>query len=199
MSSPFLQENNYLIDENVSFFKLTDSFKIYNEAGVEIGKVQYPTYASGWEKFISFFSPFTKYRFEIVDAQGYIIASIRRVWTWFFTTIEISLPNRGVLGYIKQNFTFFKSEFELQDAQKKPLATVTGDWAAWSFEIKHHREGNLATISKKWAGLAKEFFTSADKYVVSISETGQQLTHMRVFALAAAISIDRILKEKKKN
>jgi uncharacterized protein YxjI len=51
-------------------------------------------------------------------------------------------------------------------------------------------------INKKWAGIAKELFTSADKYYVSIvPQYAEDQNKMNI--VITAITIDMVLKESK--
>jgi uncharacterized protein YxjI len=51
-------------------------------------------------------------------------------------------------------------------------------------------------VSKKWGGLLKEAFTTADKYIVNI-ESNNLSKENRIAVLASAITIDMVLKEAK--
>ena len=53
----------------------------------------------------------------------------------------------------------------------------------------------MAQVSKKWAGLGKEMFTSADNYVLSISDTVPADNDLRLLIVAAVMCIDMVLKE----
>ena len=53
----------------------------------------------------------------------------------------------------------------------------------------------LAQVSKKWAGLGKELFTTADNYMLSINESVKKDDHARILILAAVMCIDMVLKE----
>lgn len=46
-----------------------------------------------------------------------------------------------------------------------------------------------------WAGMGKEFFTSADNYVLQIEENVAQDSPLRQLILAAVMCIDMVLKE----
>ena len=48
------------------------------------------------------------------------------------------------------------------------IASITGDWKGWNFKIIDNNNNQIGTISKKWNGILKEAFTTADKYVVDI-------------------------------
>jgi len=53
----------------------------------------------------------------------------------------------------------------------------------------------LAQVSKKWAGLGKELFTSADNYMLTIADSVRPDDPRRRLLLAAVMSIDMVLKE----
>jgi uncharacterized protein YxjI len=56
-------------------------------------------------------------------------------------------------------------------------------------------EIELATVSKKWSGIGKEMFTSADNYVLQISDHVPAEDVRRPLILAAVMCIDMVLKE----
>jgi hypothetical protein len=51
-------------------------------------------------------------------------------------------------------------------------------------------------VTKKFAGLAREMFTTADSYVVELHEVPSQPLHSLI--IAAALSIDTALKQDSK-
>ncbi|MFC1820527.1 phospholipid scramblase-related protein, partial [Thermodesulfobacteriota bacterium] len=64
----------------------------------------------------------------------------------------------------------------------------------WDF--KFMADGTeFAHVTKKWAGIGKELFTSADNYVLEISEAVPENDVVRQLILAAVMCIDMVLKE----
>jgi uncharacterized protein YxjI len=53
----------------------------------------------------------------------------------------------------------------------------------------------LAQVTKKWAGLGKELFTSANNYMLTIADDIRPDDPRRLLLLAAVLSIDMVLKE----
>jgi hypothetical protein len=54
----------------------------------------------------------------------------------------------------------------------------------------------LERSTKKWAGLGKELFTSADNYIISLSDITNAGPNASALLLAAGIAIDvRVFKE----
>ena len=76
------------------------------------------------------------------------------------------------------------------------IAEISGDWKAWNFVITDNSNVPIGSISKKWAGIAKEFFTTADKYNVNI-DPNYSIKENKIVILASAITIDMVLKESK--
>jgi uncharacterized protein YxjI len=78
----------------------------------------------------------------------------------------------------------------------KQVAEIVGDWKAWNFVIKDESGSQIGTISKKWAGVLKEVFTTADKYYVNIDPFYATMMN-KILILSSAITIDMVLKESK--
>ena len=53
----------------------------------------------------------------------------------------------------------------------------------------------LARVTKKWAGLGKELFTSADNYIVALSDSEVHSDRQAALLLAAGLAIDTVFKE----
>jgi hypothetical protein len=76
------------------------------------------------------------------------------------------------------------------------VAQVKGDWKGWNFQLLDANGGELGVITKKWAGIGRELFTSADNYMISLSDaTGIHAGNV-VLLLAAGLAIDVVFKEK---
>lgn len=52
----------------------------------------------------------------------------------------------------------------------------------------------IGTITKKWAGIGKELFTSADNYIISLSQESDPV--LAALLLAAGLAVDTIYKER---
>jgi uncharacterized protein YxjI len=109
---------------------------------------------------------------------------------------KISLfdENGKQIAKIHQKFKLLKAEFKILGVSDAEIGKILGDWKAWDFTITDNRDTEIGLITKKWAGIAKELFTSADKYVVSIKpELADDIKRKTV--IASAIVVDMILKE----
>jgi uncharacterized protein YxjI len=192
----FFKRDDFFIDEKVALLKFTNTYKVYDSAGVAIGSVK-ETMPAGLKVLSLFLSKgFFPFKLDILDAGEHVLASIRRGWTFFMSKIKVLDSGGSVIAQINQRFHLLKPSFTILDPQGLPIASIAGDWAAWNFTITGGDGRQIGTITKKWAGILKEAFTTADKYVVSINP-GLELDAKKIAIVATAITIDMVFKESK--
>ena len=192
----FFESNEYFIDEKVQFLKFHNEYKIFDPMGLPIGAVT--QHVSGWHKLLRLFlkNAMLPFHLELTDVNGIVLASIHRGWTFWMSKITIKDNKGEVSGYIRQKFRFLKPRFRIFDASENQIAEINGDWKAWAFNITDQNGIQIGTINKKWSGVAKEFFTSADKYHVTIAP-GYAEDRNKMNIVVTAITIDMVLKESK--
>jgi len=192
----FFESNEYFIDEKVQFLKFENAYKVYDREGLPIGNIVQRI--SGWHKFLRLFLkkamfPFTM---EVVDAYDNVLVTIKRGWTFWLSKVTITDAQDNTLGIIRQKFSFLKPTFRISNSTGEEIALIKGDWKAWNFTIYDKHENTIGQINKKWAGLMKEAFTTADKYYVTIVPEYAEDTN-KINIVSTAICIDMILKESK--
>ena len=80
------------------------------------------------------------------------------------------------------------------DRNENVLCNLQGKWTRWDF--KFVKENMLfGHVSKKWNGLGKEMFTTADNYMLEIDKAVPKNDPLRILILGAVICIDMVLKE----
>lgn len=72
---------------------------------------------------------------------------------------------------------------------------MSGSFLGWSFTFSYKGE-EQAQVSKKWAGLGKELFTSADNYMLTINDSVKAAQPSRGLIFASILCIDMLFKEK---
>ena len=196
MNSNFFDANNYFIDEKVNYFKFENVYKVFNDKGNEIGSVNQKL--STGQKFLRLLihKSMLPFLLEIKDVNGNLQTSISRGWTWFMSTIIIDDSKGNNIGSIQQKFKLFKPTFTIYNKFGQLIAVITGDWKAWEFQIKDANDKQIGTISKKWNGIMKEVFTTADKYNVDLN-AGYTDVSNKMAILSGAVTIDMVLKERK--
>ncbi|HOZ30448.1 MAG TPA: phospholipid scramblase-related protein [Bacteroidales bacterium] len=193
----FFETNSFFIDEKVKFLKFENEYSVFNENAEQIGSIKQKL--SGGDKVLRLLinKSMLPFRLEIKNMQDQIEATISRGFTLFMSKIVISDSNGMPIGKVEQKFTLLKPQFKIYDNNNNHIGGISGDWRAWNFVITDGSGQQIGTISKKWAGIAKEMFTTADKYNVNLTSLNLSKEH-KTAILASAITIDMVLKENNK-
>jgi len=192
---PVLRQNTFFVKEHVGIFKAANNYDILDPQTKQIiMECREPNLG-----FISKILRFTDYKrmtpFEVVvTAAGKPVVTVKRGISLFKSTVRV-LDERGILiGTFKQKLFSIGGSFNVLDVNDQPVCTLKGKWTGWEFKFLQG-DKELAVVSKKWAGLGKELFTTADNYVLSINEAVPADSTVRSLILAAVMCIDMVLKE----
>jgi uncharacterized protein YxjI len=192
-----LDRQTFFVREHVGFAKLTDTFDILDPATQEkvgIAKEEPP----GWAKWLRLLvnkrlMPTTV---NVYEKEGQPpLLSIHRPFTFLRAKIVVTEGGKP-MGYFKSKLFSFGGGFFIFDNADQQVAEVKGNWKGWDFQFLGKDGRALGTVTKKWAGLGKELFTSADNYIISFAEGLGTNRALAALLLAAGISIDIVFKEK---
>lgn len=194
--NPILNQNLFLVKEHIGMFKASNNYDIYNPENNQIIMNCRENNLGFFTKILRFtdYKRMTPFNVEITTASGEKLISVKRGIAIFRSTVEVFDEKDRLVGTFKQKFFSFGGRFEILDKNEKPVCTLQGKWTGWDFKFTHENK-QLAQVSKKWAGMGKEFFTSADNYILQIEETVAADSPLRQLILAAVMCIDMVLKE----
>jgi uncharacterized protein YxjI len=137
----------------------------------------------------------TPFHIEVRTPSGERIVQVRRGLSLFLSKVDVlDVENERRLGGFKQKLFSIGGAFTVLDANDQPLCELKGKWTGWDFRFLAG-EHELAHVAKKWKGVSMEMFTSADNYVLHISEDVPPDSEIRQLILAAVLCIDMVLKE----
>ena len=182
--------------EHVGIFKAANNFDIYDpENGQLIMECREPTL--GWiTKLLRFtdYKRMTPFDVQIRTPDGQRIVRIKRGISLFLSKVEVRDENNVFIGGFKQRFLSIGGRFDVVDKDDVQICQLSGKWTGWDFYFKQG-DKQFAHVSKKWAGIGKELFSSADNYILEISDQVGQGEDVRKLILAAVMCIDMVLKE----
>jgi uncharacterized protein YxjI len=194
-SSP--NHNLFLVKEHVGFFKAANNFDIYDAKSGEM-VLHCREDRLGWITKLLRFSDYkrmTPFDIDVRTPAGETAIVIRRGVSFFVSKVDVlDGKSRERIGGFQQKFFSLGGAFTVLDAKDQPLCQLKGKWTSWDFRFMAG-EQELAHVSKKWAGIRKEMFTTADNYVLAISESVPPNSQLRQLILAAVLCIDMVLKE----
>ncbi len=192
--TPFT-ENVLVVNQKAKLFELVNEYAIFDRNGTRIGAVRQVGQSTGRKvlRLVSNVDQFLKHRFELTDSAGAVLLEIERPGKVFKSTVIVSRPGSGEVGRLVQENVFGKIRFGLVVADRKIGSLNAENWRAWNFAIRDENENEVARVTKTWEGLAKAMFTTADNYVLEITQPLSDPLHSLV--VAAAVTIDTALKQ----
>lgn len=194
---PTLNRNLYFVKEHVKVFKAANSFDIYDPDTKQIILQAREERLGFFTKMFRFtdYKRMTPFEIDIKTPEGKTVITVKRGVSLFLSTVEV-LDERGTLiGKFKQKFFSIGGKFEVLDASERSLCMLKGKWTSWDFRFVAQDGKEFAMVTKKWSGLGKELFTSADNYILQISNDVPTDNPLRMLIMAAVMCIDLVLKE----
>lgn len=191
-----LRNNLFFVKEQVGMFKAANNFDIFDpNTNQQIIECREPNLGLITKIFrFTDFKRMTPFHVEVRTPDGQMVLTVKRGFSLFLSKVEVQDENGKAVGSFKQKFFSIGGKFDVLDAQENVVCTLKGKWTSWDFRFMQG-EKELASVSKKWAGLGKELFTSADNYMLTINESVAATSPSRILILAAVMCIDMVLKE----
>jgi uncharacterized protein YxjI len=191
-----LRSNLFFVKEHVGMFKAANNFDIFDPtSNQKIMECREPNLGL-FTKLLRFtdFKRMTPFHVEVSTPEGQKVLSIQRGISLLRSSVQVFDENGLLVGTFKQKLLTIGGKFSVLNAQDEEVCTLQGKWTSWDFRfLKGNTE--LAAVSKKWSGLGKELFTSADNYMLTIADTVRADASERILIMAAVLCIDMVLKE----
>ena len=191
-----LKHNLFFIKEKVGMFKAANNYDVFNPENQELVMTCREENLGFFTKLFRFtgYKRMTPFNVVIKTTEGDKVLSVKRGLSLFISNVEVFDENEQLVGRFKQKFFSIGGKFNVFDAKENHLCTLKGKWTSWDFKFLKD-EVELAHVSKKWAGIGKELFTSADNYILEISDEVPSDHPVRTMILASVMCIDMVLKE----
>jgi uncharacterized protein YxjI len=191
-----LNRNVFLVKEHVGMFKAANNYDIYDPENGQIILECREEHLGVFTRILRFtdFKRNTPFDIRIATPDGQPVVRVTRGVSLFLSRVKVLDESDHVIGGFKQKLFSIGGAFTVLDANDNPVCELKGKWTGWNFRFAAN-DRELAHVTKKWAGIGKEMFTSADNYMLEISESVPSGDATRQLILAAVMCIDMVLKE----
>jgi uncharacterized protein YxjI len=192
-----LELQHYLVKEQVAFMKTTDTYDIFDpDTGKQVGvaKERVPTWTSVMRLLLS--KKLMPTRVDVLEYPDLaLVFTLKKPVSFFRETVEVFDAQGERVGYFQIKLFAIGGGFCVYDRDGKQFAEVKGKWTGLDFQFLTPEGVELGQVTKKWGGVLRELFTSADNYVVSVSEHLAEQPIAKMLLLAAALAIDIVYYE----
>lgn len=194
--SNVINKNSFFVKEHVGMFKAANNYDILDPESQDIILECREESLGAITKMLRFtdYKRMTPFNITIRTPEGQQIVRVSRGVSFFLSKVSVFDENDQYIGGFKQKLFSIGGKFNVLDDQENEICKLKGKWTSWDFKFVDN-DTEYAHVSKEWAGLGKELFTSADNYMLEIYENAPKDSNMRKLILAAVMCIDMVLKE----
>ena len=191
---PLLDHDLLVVRQRTKLIELTNQYDLLDADGTTVGAVEQvgQTTLRKAVRLLGRIDQFLTHRLEVRDARGPVLVLTRPAKV-VRSRVVVQQPDGAPIGEIIQANVFGRIRFDLVANGTVVGAIQAENWRAWDFAITDAAGVEVARITKKWEGLARTLFTTADRYVV--------LVHFRLpeplasMVIASALTVDTALKQ----
>ena len=191
-----LSRNLYLVKEHLGIFKAANNFDVFDPSSGEMIMECREESLGMITKLLRFtdYKRMTPFDLSVRDMDGRQVLRVHRGISIFLSRVEVFDADDRLVGIFKQKLFSIGGAFSVLNAAEEPVCMLKGNWVGWDFRFLMN-DFQFARVNKKWSGLGKEMFTSADNYMLSIEDDVTPGDSTRQLILAAVLCIDMVLKE----
>ncbi|TFV49428.1 DUF2510 domain-containing protein [Blastococcus sp. TF02A-35] len=195
VSGPSLYDQPVLVvSQRTKLVELTNEYAVYDGQGQQVGAVVQVGQSTVRKavRLLSSLDQFLTHHLEVRDARGPVLV-LTRPAKLVRSRVVVQRPDGTTLGEIVQANVFGRIRFDLVVGDQVVGSIQAENWIAWDFAVLDAAGTEVARVTKKWEGLARTMFTTADRYVV--------LVHYRLpeplasMVIASALTVDTALKQ----
>ena len=191
-----LERDVLVISQKAKLIEMTDEYRILDPEGVEVGSIRQEGQSKSKKLFrlVTDLDQFLTHRLSVYEADGTKLLEIERPAKLFKSTLKIRDGGGADRGAIVQDNVLGKKHFSLRGTGGELLGWIDAEnWRSWDFVINDADGAEVARITKEWAGILREGFTTADLYIMQI--TGPTPPELRFLLVSSAAALDIALKQ----
>jgi uncharacterized protein YxjI len=191
-----LERDILVISQKAKLIEMTNEYQILDPEGDEVGEIREEgqSKAKKLVRLVADVDQFLTHRLSVYEADGSKVLEIVRPAKIFKSTLLIRDADGADRGAIIQENIVGKKRFGLRGPGAESIGSIDAEnWRSWDFVVQDADGRDVARVTKKWAGLLREGFTTADHYVLQI--TGPTSPDLRFALVASAAALDTALKQ----
>jgi len=195
--SEVLNSNVFFIKEHAGIFKAANNYDVLDPETEQIIMECREEKLGLFTKIFRFHKDYkrmTPFNIIIRTPDGKQIVRVSKGISLLLSTVSVFDENDQYIGGFKQKFFSIGGKFNVLDQAGNSVCMLKGKWSGWDFKFVSE-DTEYAHVTKKWAGLGKELFTTADNYVLEMFDSAPKDSVLRKLILAAVMCIDMVLKE----
>ena len=197
MEAFFSDRSGLGVHQRRKVFELRNQYELTNEDGTSAGRVEQAKQSplAFILRLVSSLDVALPVTLAVTDAAGVEVLTLHKPWfTW---KVAVSSGGGQSLGTINRKIRIGKPVYVISKDGVEVGEVRAEDWRSRHFQITDLQGVEIGRVTKKWRGLLTEAFTDADSYGVEFAPGSSAA--QRAMALAAALTVDLVQKQKDAN
>ncbi len=194
--SDLLSHDVLVISQKAKLIETMDEYRVFDDAGNQIGIIS-EVEQSTTKRAVRLFSgvdQFLTHKLGVFDSDGQQVLMLERPAKLVKSNIKVFDAEGTERGAILQDNLVGPKHFALVDRRGDRIGSIDGEnWMSWDFAIHDGAGAEVGRITKEWAGILKEGYTTADTYVLQIE--AEVSPDLRLLMFASAAGVDMALKQ----
>ncbi len=184
-----------VVNQKAKIIELNNQYGVFDQHGRQLASVNQVGQSTAKKalRLVASLDQYMTHKLEIADAAGNVVLRLTRPAKFIKSTVIVENAHGQEIGKIVQQNAIGKINFALEAGGQQLGFIKAQNWRAWNFRIENSAGAEVARITKTFEGLAKTMFTTADNYVVQI--TDGLADPLRTLVVASALSVDTALKQ----
>lgn len=185
-----------LVKEQVGMFKAASNYDVFDlHSGEQVLACREPNLGF-FTRMLRFtdYTAMTPFDVQVTDAAGNLVVQVTRGISVWRSKVQVFDGYGQSLGSFRQKMLSIGGAFQVLNNDGQEVCKLQGKWTGWEFSFTAGGV-ELARVTKKWSGVGKEMFTTADNYVLDIDESIAPESDAHKLIIAAVMCIDKVLKE----
>ena len=193
---PLLKTNLFFVKEHLGLFKASSNYDIYDPESKQLLFQCREIDLNIVSKLLRFtgFKRCTPFDIQITTENSERVLKLKKVISLFLSRVSVYDENEKKVGYLKQRLFPLGNNFDVFDVNDTLICSLNGSLFAWDFKFVRNQEA-IGAVTKKWAGIGKELFTTADNYILEINSSVAKDDLARLMMVASVLCIDMVIKE----
>ena len=190
-----LQNDAFFVREQVAVLRFADAYDLLHPvSGQSLGLAQEKPKLK-WLRLLVKKQMLPTEIVVLESDQQTLALRLEKGWSFFTSKLAIYDAQGRKLGSLRNKLFSLSGKILVEDADERPIGEFSGGVFSWTRTLKDPAGTVIGTMDKKWAGLGKEMFTSADNYHLELApEFAGQPTKV-AWLLAACLAYDVIFAE----
>ncbi|MEN9536784.1 MAG: hypothetical protein RLZZ178_781 [Verrucomicrobiota bacterium] len=190
-----LQNQAFFVREQVAVLRFADAYDLLHPTSGQVLGLAQEKPKLKWLRLLVKKQMLPTEVVVLESDQQSVALRLEKGWSFFTSKLAVFDAQGRKLGSLRNKLFSLSGKILVEDADERPIGEFSGGVFSWTRQLKDPAGVVIGTMDKKWAGIGKELFTSADNYHLEVAPEFAGQPAKVALLLAACLAYDVIFAE----